>query len=449
MLRKLRALGVAGLVALSASAGCTVITPSDGGAGAGNSAGMVSSGGRGGTSSAHAGSAGKAGGSSATAGKGGSTASEGGASGEAGAGPVCPGCASGFCLADGTCVDCLASNDHCPTGQYCTDQNTCAPGCKDNTTSCASGVCDATHNCKNCISDDECTAGLVCGAGQCAPPCSAAQEGQQADCSTGLTCCSLHCADLTTNSEHCGACGTACGAGQFCGIAGASAPGGAGGAGGEGGASSQPDVTCHDTTLANLCAVSSVIVISDRDKNDTDGNLAPARTIGSALHDRCSPTPTLSEELQNSQDALNITTGHPVSGGGTLLVVAGGPYFQNLEGYFEQSSSPLYFMQVGNTQEFIDRSTGEAVVSRPGDTDNISHDFFVIQFMRDTSSGSLVLNEQGFWESGTVAAAFEFANVIAPAFSTFDKAWYAYEWTDMNGDQLPDLNEITLKASGP
>jgi hypothetical protein len=81
--------------------------------------------------------------------------------------------------------------------------------------------------------------------------------------------------------------------------------------------------------------------------------------------------------------------------------------------------------------------------------DNLSHDFFIIQFMRDASSGSLVLNAQGFWESGTVAATYQLVNVVLPALSTFDKSWYAYEWSDMNGDMAPDADEITLKATSP
>jgi hypothetical protein len=459
MSRKMQAFGAAMLGGLLASVACSSSNNdagfgSGGASGGGASGGTTNSGGLGG-SSTRGGSGGKAG-SMGAAGKGGTssgggssgsagtTTSEGGAAGE---GAACPGCASGFCLSDGTCVDCLPSNDHCAAGQYCTAANTCAPGCKADGSTCASGVCLATHDCKNCISDSECNIGNVCGAGTCAPACSAAQEGEPADCSTDLTCCSLHCTDLKTDSNHCGACGTPCGGTQFCGVSAGCSDSGEGGAGGAG--SQNACVACHDTTIANLCSITNVIVISDQDKNTTDGNLAPARVIGTGLHSQCPSTPTESEELQNTPDALNITTGHPVSGGGTLLVVAGGPYYQNLEGYFEQSTSPLYATSVGDTQEFIERANGAVVVSRSASTDNLSHDFFIIQFMRDPSSGSLVLNAQGFWQSGTTAAAFYFANAMLPALSTYDKSWYAYEWTDANGDMAPDLNEIVLQASAP
>jgi hypothetical protein len=450
MATKLRALGAAVLTGLFASAACTVVNPNAGAGGAqgtgqgGESGTATNNGGRGGSSTAQGGSSGRSTGGATN--KGGSAGTASG--GEAGAGPQCPQCASGFCLADGTCVDCLPSDDHCPPAQYCTDANTCAPGCKTDGSNCASGVCLADHDCKSCISDDECSSGHVCGAGQCAPACGAAEEGEKADCSGNLTCCSLHCTDLTIDSNHCGSCDTACGRTQFCGLTACSDTstdmGGAGGAG--------PDaacVACHDTTLANVCAITNAIVISDADKNTTDGNLAPARAMAAALKADCKSAPTVTEERQDTPDALNVTTGHPVSGGGTLLVVAGGPFFQNLEGYFEQSSSPLYLMQVADMQEFVDRATGAVVVSRSASTDNLSHDFFIIQFMRDASSGSLVLNAQGFWESGTTAAAFEFVNGLLPTLTTLDKSWYAYEWTDANGDMAPDLNEIVLQASGP
>jgi hypothetical protein len=450
---KMQALGAAVLAGLLASAACSSSssdTGSGGGGGAsangGASGGVSNSGGRGGTA-AHAGSGGKAGTGGATgkAGSGGASSSESGAGGEAGQGPQCPGCASGFCLADGTCVDCLPSNDHCPAGQYCLDTNTCTPGCKPNGSDCASGVCLASHDCKNCINDGECSPGLVCGAGQCAPACSAAQEGEAANCSAGLTCCSAHCSDLQNDSNHCGACGTACGDGQFCGLSTGCSNTGEGGAGGAG---NDACVSCHETTFANLCTIPNIIVISDRPENKTDGNLVPARGIAAGLKSTCTPTPTVSEETQDTPDALNITTGHPVLGGGTLLVVAGGPYYQNLEGYFEKSTSPLYATSVGDTQEFIERATGNVIVSRSSITDYASHDFFILQFMRDSGSGSLVLNAQGFWESGTTAATFEFVNAMLPALSTFDKAWYAYEWTDMNGDMAPQANEIVLQSSG-
>jgi hypothetical protein len=468
MQTKTLALSAAVLSALFAGAACSGSGSDSGlpsattsGSSGGEAGSTANNGGRSG--SAHGGAGGKAGGSGASSagstsrggssGSGGSGAHSGSTSstagdssgGEGGASSPCAGCASGLCLADGTCVDCLPSNDKCPANEYCTAANTCAPGCKTNGSTCTSGVCDDQHDCKSCINDGECSAGRLCGGGVCAAACTTAQEGSNVGCGSGLTCCSAHCTDLGTDVQHCGVCGTACGGSQFCGLAECSQTGEAG----AGGASGEACAACHDLTLANVCSISKAIVILDTTKNSSDGNRKPGRAIGAALAALCTPAPTVTEEEQDSQDALSITTGHPVAGGGSLLIVAGGPYFQTLEAYFEQTSSPLYLAQVGDTQQFTDRATGAAVVSRSASADNLSHDFFIIQFMRDTSSGSLTLNAQGFWESGTVAATYQLVNVVLPALSTFDKAWYAYEWTDMNGDMAPDADEITLKGTSP
>jgi hypothetical protein len=265
----------------------------------------------------------------------------------------------------------------------------------------------------------------------------------------GFTCCSLHCTLVEIDSSHCGVCGATCGENQFCGLA---SGGGGGGEGGAGGAGPSTDVSCHDTTLANLCAIGKVVVILDSTKNPSEGNRIPGRAIGDALEAKCVPSPIVTEAEQDSVDALNFTTGRPVSGGGELLVVAGGPFFQNLEDYVESKGiSPLYlFVDAGNDlQQFKSRADGSVIAERTISGDNESHDYFAIQFMRDPQSGSLVLNAQGFWLSGTNAASYLMLNGILPDIASYDKAWYVYEWIDENGDKLPDLNEIHPRDSGP
>jgi len=395
----------------------------------------------------------------AEGGKGGSEAGKGGSGAvknRGGGGPIsepsgeggeagqarCADCASGFCLDDGSCVDCLPSNDQCPSGQYCSDKNECLPGCKSDATSCASGVCDKDHNCKHCIDDSECTQGLICSSGECTPACSSDEEGKSASCSGGLTCCAARCSDLTVDSQNCGTCGNACAKGQFCGRTAC----GTTGAGGEG----EVCVECHDTTLANVCSVAKVTVILDSSKNTSDGNRVPGRTVGAALRDTCPNGPILTEAEQDSVEALNITTGRPVSDSSELLVVAGGPFFQDLEGYLEkQKITPLYWASDADSTAFRKNSgKNEVVVSLPFAGDHDSHDFFIIQFMRDPSSGSLILNVQGFWLSGTVAGAYLMTQGVLPALKQQDKAWYAYEWTDQDGDKAPSLTEIKLVDSG-
>ena len=457
MVRKVRTIGVVALVGLAAAAACggdgnnggkSGTTGDAGAAGAdgnhggnGGKSSTAGSSGHGGTSVARAGSSGSGG---SSAGAGAETNAAGAGAGQGGEADACPGCASGFCLADGTCVDCVANNDHCPMGQYCSDGNACASGCKTDGSSCASGVCGDDHNCKNCISDDECIGGLVCSAGQCSASCSQAHEGETAGCDNGLICCSQHCTDLATDSAHCGACGAACDGGQFCGLDACGA-----GEGGAGGAAGAPCVACHDTTLANICSVGQLIVILDTTKNASDGNRKPGRAIGAALKAQCTPTPNLSEAEQDSVEALNLMTGRPVSASNELLVVAGGPFFQNLEAYVEeQHIAPIYWKVTQTATEYRMSANDALVASLPLAGDHDSHDFFLIQFMRDPASGSLVLNAQGFWLSGTVAATYQMTNAVLPDIASFDQAWYVYEWTDGDGDKAPDADEISLVDSG-
>jgi hypothetical protein len=205
-------------------------------------------------------------------------------------------------------------------------------------------------------------------------------------------------------------------------------------------------------TLANICSIAEAVVILDTVKNPQEGNRDQGRAIGAALKAKCSPTPVLTEEEQDSVAALNFTTGRPVSGGRELLIVAGGPFFQNLEVYVEkQRIAPVYWHATeGNVETQFRKSSDDSVIaSLPlSGIDHDSRDLFLIQFMRDAASGSLVLNAQGFWLSGTVAAAFQLKEGMLPNLSTFDQAWYVYEWVDMDDDKLPDLAEITLQASG-
>jgi hypothetical protein len=392
-------------------------------------------------------SGGKAGSSTSTGGKGGRPSvprggegggGEGGDGGEGGA-TQCPGCSSGFCLEDGTCVDCLPSNDQCEAGQYCTAEYVCEPGCKPDGSSCASGICNEEHNCENCIADAECLPTLVCSAGRCSARCTGDAQGQSAACGD-LLCCDEHCTDVLTDSQNCGGCGMDCAGGQFCGLTTC-------------GNGSAPECSaCFDTALSGLCNIGKVIVILDSDKNEQEGNRIEGRAIGAALHDVCPFAPEVIEAEQASVEALNLTSGQPVSGGGELLVVAGGPFYQNLQGYLEERRiAPLYLALKETPEaatEFRRSSDDEVVLTLPVEGDHDAHDYFIIQFMRDGASGSLALNAQGMWLSGTVAATYQLKNVILPDLGSFTKAWYAYEWEDLDDDLAPDLNEIVEVGSG-
>ena len=346
MLCSVRTIGALGWCGVGLIAACTFKDPNED-ANNGGSGGAAPTAGKGSGGKAPKPSTGGKSGSASMPEGGTAGAPEGGSGGEGGA-PECPGCDNGLCLADGTCVDCLATKDLCPAGQHCTEAHACEPGCKANGTSCASGICGEDLNCQSCIGDEECLPGLVCSNGECTEPCSGDAQGQSADCGDELLCCATHCTDTFTDSQNCGGCGLACGETQFCGLQPCAS-----------GASADDCTSCLDTALSGVCNIGKVIIILDSDINVEEGNRTPARAIGAALEAQCGLTPTVTEAEQASLEALNLKSGRPVSGGGELLLVVGGPFYQNLEGYLEeQRIAPLYHF-IGDGVTGYRRSAGD------------------------------------------------------------------------------------------
>ena len=112
------------------------------------------------------------------------------------------------------CVECLADNDACAPGQYCSSSGTCEPGCDDDDdcnmgSGGGSGLPPLTcagksHQCLGCVTVDDmdnCPEDLVCDNGLCVLPCPVGF----ADCSDEPGCET----SLTTLTD-CGACGAEC-----------------------------------------------------------------------------------------------------------------------------------------------------------------------------------------------------------------------------------------------
>ncbi|MET0792709.1 MAG: hypothetical protein ABW061_14405, partial [Polyangiaceae bacterium] len=288
--------------------------------------------------------------------------------------------------------------------------------------SCASGVCGANHDCQSCISDQECAAEHVCGAQQCATACTAQQEGGNPGCGTGLTCCSLHCVDVANDSRHCGACGTACTAAQFCGLAG-----------------------CVSSKVSSVCEVPKVVVVLDGQVGDDP----VGRAVGQMLVARCPTAPTVREVAQTVADAVNPANGRPVVGGDELIVIAGGNAVQSAAGYLTANSvAPLSNALKDGKFQIIETSTGALISSEQTGDANDSHDLFAVQFIREATSGSLILNTYGFDTSGTRAASVYLDQALLTNLTGATKSWYVGEWTDANADKIPDFSELVLIDSG-
>ncbi len=114
----------------------------------------------------------------------------------------------------GRCVQCVASADTCPAGQYCVaGTNTCTAGCRNDegcATSGDGGVstrrCDvATHACVDCVTDAHCPSGTLCVGAVCVAGCNPSRP-----CPSSQQCCAGACVDPQSNVAHCGACDARC-----------------------------------------------------------------------------------------------------------------------------------------------------------------------------------------------------------------------------------------------
>ncbi|MDB4995397.1 MAG: Stigma-specific protein Stig1 [Myxococcaceae bacterium] len=245
-------------------------------------------------------------------------------------------------------------------------------------------------------------------------------------CSGTLTCCSNHCVDTKKNPSHCGACGVSCTAGsQFC-----------------------NGVTCKEAVVTNVCQTANATVIQDGIAEDDSAGTSIATALGG-----CTPAVTVRTVLQatvegNTALAILSDAGAPLSGPGDMLVTAGGEFGQHMVKYMEtKSSAPVVSNQTGTTITFSRRSTG-AILHTLQDSDlTASHDYALIALAVDAPSGTLTVMAQGLFGPGTRAASFQLGQMIA-APATYDQAFYLYEWTDGNANQMPDVGEFVLRASG-
>jgi hypothetical protein len=155
---------------------------------------------------------------------------------------------------------------------------------------------------------------------------------------------------------------------------------------------------------------------------------------------------------QSVSTAINTTTGQPVAGGGELLVAVGGDSAQRLVKYLEASgTSHVYNEYDGlNTLWFKRRDAAHTIVATvTKSTLTSTHDYFLIEVVSDSISGTLSLVIYGVDSPGTKAGAYYFANTILTSIATYTSAWYLYEWagTSADGGAGPG-DTFTLLASG-
>ena len=299
-------------------------------------------------------------------------------------------CTAGVCLSDGGCGECRTSAD-CVNGRSC-EQTHCVVGCLDNST-CRSGVCLASHDCLNCSSDGQCASGGVCGTGVCAAACVT-----DANCPQGQACCGARCVDPSRDVLDCGGC-QPCAAGAFCGRG-----------------------QCRLAKASNACqhpVVRTLLAGLTIDDQVT-------RSMAATLVATCVPAVTLAADPGTG--ILDIVTGEPLRSG-ELLVVGGGSFRQKVVAWLElENLVPVVVTSVSSDLQYQKRD-GTVLVTRPLAAFTETHDVFVIALMT-TPRGVVVLNADGYFGTGTKAAAWYFVNQLAPKLAAQTGGWYVVEWQD-------------------
>ncbi|MEZ4327688.1 MAG: hypothetical protein R3B40_20895 [Polyangiales bacterium] len=199
------------------------------------------------------------------------------------------------------------------------------------------------------------------------------------------------------------------------------------------------------TGFALGCSFPSITVILDGDANDTQAGT----TMASAVASGCMQSPAISMVDQTQAGLLDPTTFAPLFGATTLGVLGGDSLVQNVMQYLTMSSAPVRATFPAGRYVVTERAGGTVVLDVAIGDISTSHDYGVVQIIRDTPSNSTVVAAHGYIAQGTLAAAHYFATVIAPSLPAETRAYFVLEWTDGNADTIPNAGDtFTLLADG-
>jgi hypothetical protein len=259
-------------------------------------------------------------------------------------------------------------------------------------------------------------------------PCDVDAQADAADAQTCVgpataACCGGFCIDTARDPRNCGQCGVVCTPHQFC-----------------------TGVQCDDAVLANVCGNPSATVVLDPYPPDNEGGAA----IGAGLAANCTPPTTVVQVNADAGNALDPTTGRPITGVGNTSVTGGGAYGQPGISYLDTAGlSPLYLYVNGNEYDIVQRSTGNDIVPSTFTAITAQHDYFFVEMVVEPQSGTLSLAGVGMLSQGTLAAGYYIGSVIIPNRASYPNAWYVYQWDDTNQDSIPNAGDTyTQIASG-
>jgi hypothetical protein len=254
-------------------------------------------------------------------------------------------------------------------------------------------------------------------AAEAGPLCSADANA----CTGTLACCSGACIDTRLDPNNCGACGNACGSSSFC-----------------------TGTSCVQAVIANLCDNPRATLVFDPYTVDNQATLA----AGGALMATCMLDGGVAQVTES--DAGDGPSWRPSTGVGDTYVAFGGSYGQHGVAYLDENGlTSLYLVGDGTTGWFNNRRNLTTVVTAAGSSLSAHHDYFFLQVTVEPTTGTLSLMGVGMLGPGTAAAGYYASAVVLPAYSSYPDSWYAYEWTDTNGDSIANAGDtFTLIAHG-
>jgi len=254
-------------------------------------------------------------------------------------------------------------------------------------------------------------------------PCDADAQADAHACpgASTVACCGGFCVDTAADPRNCGGCGVSCTDHQFC-----------------------TGVHCDEAVIANVCGNPSATVVLDQYEADNEGGAA----IGAALLANCVPPPNV---VQRNEDAGGVTdpaTGRPITGVGNTFVNGGGSWGHPSIGYLDMMQlTPLYSSVMGDQYYVVERSTGKNILSTTFESLTAQHDYFYVELAVEPVSGTLSFSGVGMLAPGTMAAGYYLGAEIVPNRANYPNAWYLFEWTDTNGDSIPNAADSFVEMT--
>ena len=196
--------------------------------------------------------------------------------------------------------------------------------------------------------------------------------------------------------------------------------------------------------FAAACRANALVVVRDGIASDDNaGAMMPSPLVVG-----CGREFGLNTVLQDDPGVLDPATNQPLLAPGTLGLLAGGTAPQRALHYLQVADTPV-IVEDTTSRLVITTRAGATVIDIPLSSLDSSHDITVVQYACAGTSGACVVSDAGEQTNGTIAGAYYFDNVIAPAIATSVTSWYVIEWKNTDTDPAPSAGDTySIVGSG-